>query len=507
MMQFSEKLSFLMHITETSNKALAAELSIDPSMVSLMRTGKRKLSKNPVQAKKMALYFAHRCPAAFQRQALSEMLGQASISPSMPVDAVAACLERWLRGENDMAGAILSGLETFPKQAETAHSAPFLPVPPPSSDNQTLFFYGVEGRREVMCRVMQEIQRMDSPSPILTVVDDNLEWLLSDYQLTKAIRSGLVDVMERGFTFYQIMPPLNFINRYTESLQFWLPMYATGQMKVYYYPRLRGNLYRHSMIVVPGRCVQYASSVGAGSTSDITMFSTDPQLVQAFEKQFRQHIALCRPALHVHDTFADSMQSCLKFFSCQGDTIEIMNTLPLGAIPRELAAQFMQESEQPHWKELFQMYLDTLPHFEAYLAQNNLCIDMCCIPPVEKIRSGVVPVGTANEVYPGQPYYTPEAYCLHLKNILRLMDQYENYCFLPMQEKDAPDYNLFVKEGSAALIVRTSSPVITMEVLQPPMVTAFREHLLRKAEAVGYDGIQREKIRMTLRSLIQELGG
>ncbi|MDY4975480.1 MAG: hypothetical protein SO147_01075 [Clostridia bacterium] len=37
------------------------------------------------------------------------------------------------------------------------------------------------------------------------------------------------------------------------------------------------------------------------------------------------------------------------------------------------------------------------------------------------------------------------------------------------------------------------------------MVTAFREHLLCKADAIGYGGIHREKVRMKLRSLIQEL--
>ena len=39
------------------------------------------------------------------------------------------------------------------------------------------------------------------------------------------------------------------------------------------------------------------------------------------------------------------------------------------------------------------------------------------------------------------------------------------------------------------------------------MVTALQEHLLQKADAVGYKGIHREKIRMELRALIQELGG
>ena len=179
MMPFAEKLTFLMHITETSNKELAAELSVDPSMISLMRTGKRKLSKNPAQAKKMALFFARRCPAAFQRQALSEMLGQVSISTSMPTEVLADRLESWLQGESgSIADAVLSGIRTFPT-LEESEQAPF-PASTPAPEGQTLFFYGEEGRREVMGRVMQELQHMETPGSILTVVDDNLEWLLSD---------------------------------------------------------------------------------------------------------------------------------------------------------------------------------------------------------------------------------------------------------------------------------------------------------------------------------------
>ena len=192
MISFAEKLSFLMHITETSNKELAAELSVDPSMVSLMRTGKRRLSKKPIQVRKMALFFAKRSPAAFQRQALSEMLGQVSISPSMPTEVLASSLENWLQGKSDtIADTILSGIQALP---DLPQPAPIRPTPAPASENQTLFFYGEEGRREVMSRMMQEMQQMETPGTILTVVDDNLEWLLSDYLLTKKIQSGFLEL-------------------------------------------------------------------------------------------------------------------------------------------------------------------------------------------------------------------------------------------------------------------------------------------------------------------------
>ena len=47
--------------------------------------------------------------------------------------------------------------------------------------------------------------------------------------------------------------------------------------------------------------------------------------------------------------------------------------------------------------------------------------------------------------------------------------------------------------------------IMVMEISRPIMVSAFREHLLRKADSVGYDGIHREKTRMELKALIQEL--
>ena len=92
-----------------------------------------------------------------------------------------------------------------------------------------------------------------------------------------------------------------------------------------------------------------------------------------------------------------------------------------------------------------------------------------------------------------------------LSFLMRITDQYENYCFIPLHEKDGPDYNICVNEDSLALIVRTAEPLTLLEIHRPAMVTAFREHLLRKAEAIGHERIDREKARMELRALIQEL--
>ena len=88
------------------------------------------------------------------------------------------------------------------------------------------FYYNEEGRRIAMQQMMKVIHKIDTPCSILIVTDDNLEWLLSDYMLSKQLQSDLMEILEKGFTLYQIMSAMNFLPRYTESLQFWLPCWS-----------------------------------------------------------------------------------------------------------------------------------------------------------------------------------------------------------------------------------------------------------------------------------------
>ena len=534
MIPFSEKLSFLMYICKAENKELAAALSVDASLISLMRTGKRKLPKDTAKTEKMAEFFARRCSAAYQRQALSEMLGKAAIGTGMPIDVLAAYIAEWISGGKNLADEVLSDIKTVSEKqggagdlsgdrydgksygTDNVHSGfsavrePFgaktAPLTPTDgSDGKTLFFYGNAGRREVMSHVMRVLKEVETPGAVYTLIDDNLEWLLSDYMLTQTVQRDFMEVLARGFTFHQVMPPLNYINRYAESLKFWLPVYATGQTKVYYYPRLRGNLYRHSIIVVPGKCVQYAASAAVGSTSDITMFSTDTRLVAAFEKQFNEIVAMCRPALNVYHSLAEAAPCFPKFFACRGESVQAVNSLSVNSMPVQLLERFVGETTDAQWAKTFRTIADASGELEARFSGEPY-IDMCRLATAEEIKSGRAKVAVPVATESGGLCYTAETYVMHLKNILRLMEEYENYFFLPLPDDHDSAYNLFANESGIALIVSTRKPLTVLEISRPAMVTAFREHLLRIAESVGYDGIEKEKVKMKLRALIQELG-
>ena len=100
-MDFSSKLNFLMNITQTSNKELAKSIYVDPSLISHLKSGNRKRPHNHQHIVNMAEFFAKKSQAEFQRNAISEMLGKASISNSMPNQMLAKCLENWLLNDVD----------------------------------------------------------------------------------------------------------------------------------------------------------------------------------------------------------------------------------------------------------------------------------------------------------------------------------------------------------------------------------------------------------------------
>ena len=94
---------------------------------------------------------------------------------------------------------------------------------------------------------------------------------------------------------------------------------------------------------------------------------------------------------------------------------------------------------------------------------------------------------------------------MHLKNILRLMEQYENYYFVPYKDNGRENYNLIVNSEGTALLFRTSAPPLMLKMQRPELVMACQEYLMHKAEQIGYDGIYKEKNRLVIQGLIKEL--
>lgn len=494
-MTFSDKLTFLMRLTQTANKDLAQELSVDRSLISLLRSGKRGMPRNKDHIRRMAAFFAGRIDADYQRQALAEMLEQTSLRAALPAQVLSQRLERWLLGETDIVEHMVEGLHAQPAPLPEAQGGKVQPAAP-----ETMYYFGNEGRREAVGWAME---RSWSEGVWIANCSD-FSWALEDYEFSNALRSRLKKHLDDGYTMRQILPPVSSLGSYAEALQFMLPFYATGRAQVCYYPRIWNAPYDLSVIILPGQCVITTTGANRDDRGLVSMVSTEPALIAAYMEQFNTVAAVCRPAITVHTEPGDFFDSMSRVLSSREDILCKVAPLSTPTIPVELLERLCEQTANPVWKRTFQRLIQASGSFEERL-KDHFMLDIVRLSTADRVRTGTIPVGCPSMPYEGHPCYTPETYVLHLQNILRLMDTYENYCFVPIGMERYPGYNLIVSGNSTAVLASAGTPPVLLEMHRPEIVMACREHLLRVAGVESYDSIRREKIRSQLRGLIREL--
>lgn len=193
--------------------------------------------------------------------------------------------------------------------------------------------------------------------------------------------------------------------------------------------------------------MSYSYGNYSGSPHMITIVSTNKDFINAHAEQYREYLAMCRPALKLHKEPSEYFKMTLDFFELGGDICQ--KILPLS--PASMSAElFAEQCVNRVWKEMFRKVAQAVPRFEKRM-DTHMQIDISPLCSVKEIMSGKVAVASP---YPNadHPFYTAETYIMHLKNILRLMDEHEGYIFIPIDTESYQGYNLMVNDGGIALL-------------------------------------------------------
>ena len=160
-------------------------------------------------------------------------------------------------------------------------------------------YYGKEGKRAAARAVYQHLLSMENPCTVFLYSDESDDWISEDFDFLNNLQLWGLTLLQKGFRLCQIAPPAVSADMAFESLIRWTPLYMTGQVDAYFYPRLRDNVHRRTLLVIPGEIAMTSNSVASQRDCTVTILTADSRLTESYGIQFQEYLS---PVSYTHLT-------------------------------------------------------------------------------------------------------------------------------------------------------------------------------------------------------------
>ena len=156
---------------------------------------------------------------------------------------------------------------------------------------------------------------------------------------------------------------------------------------------------QRSVFIIPNEAVRVSNSIGLDSESDLTLFSTSKEVINATTRQFNQMLSLCRPAINVFRAYEESKDSFFEFFTKMGNQISLSRVLPPTSIPKEIFEQILENKNLENgFVEEINFFLNKIDFFEDYLNEHKI-VYMAKLPDIDDIIEEKVAIASPVKLY------------------------------------------------------------------------------------------------------------
>lgn len=471
---FAEKLDALMNIVEVSNSLLGREIHMNPSHIGRLRSGARPLPKKHDYLPAICRYLTKHIKRDYQINALQKLTGidNASLSSA---ESTALYLEQWLLEQEEdssaVTGRLISGFSRLASRPLPA--SPEVPTSEPPQEYDT-YLYGNAGKRKAVEQFFTMILQEEQPQTLLLFSDENMTWLYEDPVFAARWAELFAKVIRKGNRVRMIHTISRNMNEMLEAVTKWLPLYMTGMIEPYCYPRLRDGLFQRTLFIAPNTAAIVSSSVQQDTDGMLNLFLTDSDALHALTAEYEHYFALCRPLMHIFTErdAAAFQDTAAKLGEAEDDAYLCCTMPPLFAMPevlvKELSEQPGNESLLPQWEQSFSQFLESISKQCLTLV---LLDPNCAVLTPEVLHPATDKLFSADDVA-----FTPEQYFMHIEHLQKLEKQYENLTIRFVSE--LPDNTLlYVKDDTGVIIAKTNAPKMAFVIIDRNMVSAVWSYI------------------------------
>ncbi|SDB10363.1 hypothetical protein [Butyrivibrio sp. INlla16] len=488
-MNISEKLDFLMNITNTRNSALGKALSFDPSYISRIRSGSRGIPKSQPFSRPVAAYFSRNIKDRYQLETLSKMIRGDEHVP-IDEDELEKLIYDWLQDDlsKDERGGTMSGLidditqmlESYDKGRPEMFDTPASLEASAESDERVIpvgVFYGNQGKRDSVKRFLSSLLMQKRPFMLYLYSDEDMSWLYENPSFAREWTGLLVSLIKSGSHIQIIHTIGREFTEMMEAIRKWLPLYAMGAIEPYYCPKMRDKIYRRSLFIAKRYSALISTSVGDKTEGMVNFLVRNTEAVSALEAEYQNYLGMCRPLMKMYvskdrERFTDILLGenavAGKFF--------LSSPAPsLWTMPKDIAAAIAKRAKSI---DVINVSKALNENMIRVLEGGGEITEMIALPDKDKLMANGAPLPLA-DMYGSADYrYTGDEYLRHLKHAAELSEKYEGYRIIAVNQIPS-SIIMMTHLDSDTIIAGASAPTTVFHISHQQFSYAFYEYLER----------------------------
>lgn len=481
-MTFAEKLDFLMKITHTTNSVLARSIAMDASFISRLRRGVRTPARNVNYIRAMAVHLGRNCSADYQKTALFEAVKSTSKIQPQEFETPTELIQQWLTEETLVADHSIEDFLEGVAHFQFKKTGPVVIdyddglICRNTSDGQA--FYGMEGKQNAVIIFLSLVLKNENPQTLFLFSDEDMEWLTINPEFTAKWAVLLAQVMKNGNKIKIIHTVNRGFDEMLSAIKHWVPIYMTGSIEPYYYPKTRDGLFRRTLFIAPETAAVSSSSVANKTKKAANFLYTDKNKIRALLEEYYDFMAFCRPLMRIFTSNnRKEYLPLLNEFEGEGaNTVIKTDGLANITMPGDVVRSILTRAGNADQEQLLDYQHRRGKQFIEGL-QKCRFIEVIPRPDPEKIKSGREVINFSDLLGESLLFYSPMEYSQHLREVIRLLKTYENYRVHMVGGTDTESSMLYVKEDVGVLIGKSSPPSVIFALNESNMSAAFWDYM------------------------------
>lgn len=496
-MTFSEKLDLLMRLSGTSNSALARYVNLDASYVSRLRHGMRTPSKNENYIAAVSQFFARFSTSEVFKVALCEAMKLPQDQLSLSFEHTSIQLHQWLIDNTyEQPETIGNFLDHF---ANFKFSMPITFQDELHSDDQDDPFYsthfGIEGKRTAVLEFLNTALMNANNETLYLYSDESMEWLTGDRHFVARWGSLMAKVIQRGHKIIIIHTLNRGLDEMLSAIKGWLPLYMTGSIEPYYYPRTRDDLHKHTLFILGHQVVLSSHSVGMANTEIMVHLYRDPAVVEHYFNEFDEYLTLCKPLMRIFTSFQQTdFLGVLKEFESKSASCSLLSeglstmTLPVTSMSSMLKRSPLSESQI---NNIIRYQAERTELLKCHLAENTY-VEFITLPKRVALYESTDLIPSSHKTVSIKPLissiyfavfiglesvYTADEYKAHLMHVIWMLHTFPNYHLFILDQNQPLGYSLYYKENAGVLVSKNISPYAVFAINESRMCAAFSDYI------------------------------